>query len=79
MWKVLTFNKSAVKDAFLTQGVEPAATDTLVATARPPLPGLEYTLKGQEQTTHFTKDFFKRVELMKICPPEDEHNSVRNI
>ena len=46
MWKVLTFNKSAVKDVFLTQGVEPAATDTLVATARPPLPRLEYTLKG---------------------------------
>jgi hypothetical protein len=58
MWKVLTFNKSAVKDAFLTQGVEPAATGTLVATARPPLPGLEYTLKGQEQTIHFKKRFF---------------------
>lgn len=58
MWKVLTFNKSAIKDALLTQGVEPAATDALIATARPPLPGLEYTLKGQEQTTHFTKHFF---------------------
>jgi hypothetical protein len=70
MQNIFTFDKSSVKDSFLTQRVESAATDTLVATARPALRRLENTLKEQEHNTHFGKALFgvyTCVESMEIC------------
>jgi hypothetical protein len=46
--RFLTFNKSAVEDTFLTEGVETLAAGTLVATAHPAQPRSEFALQDQQ-------------------------------